>query len=115
MRASTAFRKTPQKSRRPVDEGFVKMRLVMTLVLGSAGIAAAQQLGTPADDPTNLSLDEFQLELTSFGRKARELSKAPAAIYVLTAEDTRRSGATSVPEALEGVAGLPVQSVDGRM
>ncbi len=91
-------------------------RLLITLALGSAGIVSAQSVGTPTDDLTNLSVDDlFQLEVTSVGRKAQELSKAPAAIYVLTAEDIMRSGATSIPEALEGVPGLTVERVDGRM
>ena len=91
-------------------------RLLVTLALGAAGIVLAQRVGAPTDDLTNLSVDDlFQLEVTSVGRKAQELSKAPAAIYVLTAEDIRRSGATSIPEALEGVPGLTVQQVDGRM
>ena len=90
--------------------------LLITLALGSAGMALAQQVGAPTDDLTNLSVDDlFQLEVTSVGRKAQELSKVPAAIYVLTAEDLRRSGATSIPEALEGVPGLSVERVDGRM
>ena len=78
--------------------------------------ARAQRVGAPTDELTNLSVDDlFRLEVTSVDRKSQELSKAPAAIYVLTADDIRRSGATSIPEALEGVPGLVVQSVDGRM
>ena len=94
----------------------MKTRLLISLALGSAGIVSAQRVGAPTDDLTNLSVDDlFQLEVTSVGRKAQELSKAPAAIYVLTADDIRRSGANSIPEALEGVPGLIVQQVDGRM
>jgi len=86
----------------------VSRRLLIALALTTAGIVSAQRVGAPTDDLTNLSVDDlFQLEVTSVGRKAQELSKAPAAIYVLTAEDILRSGATSIPEALEGVPGLP--------
>ena len=91
-------------------------RLLITLAVGLSGIASAQRVGAPTDDLTNLSVEDlFQLEVTSVGRKAQELSKAPAAVYVLTAEEIRRSGATSIPQALEGVPGLTVQQVDGRM
>ncbi len=91
-------------------------RLLSTLVLISAGVVSAQKVGAPTDDLTNLSVDDlFRLEVTSVGRKGQELSKAPAAIYVVTAEDIRRSGATSIPEALREVPGLTVQQVDGRM
>ncbi len=77
--------------------------------------AAAQQVGAPTDALDKLSVDDlFSVQVTSVGRKAQELSKAPAAVYVLTAEDIRRSGATSIPEALEWVPGLTVLRVDGR-
>ncbi len=75
----------------------------------------AQRVGAPTDDLTKLGVDElFSLEVTSVGRKAQELSKAPAAVFVVTAEDIRRSGATSIPEALRWVPGLTVLSQDGR-
>ncbi|HEX6897839.1 MAG TPA: TonB-dependent receptor plug domain-containing protein, partial [Bryobacteraceae bacterium] len=94
----------------------MKRRLLIALAIGSAGLATAQRVGTPTDDLSNLSVDDlFRLEVTSVGRKAQELAKAPAAIYVLTAEDIRRSGAASIPEALLGVPGLTVQQVAGNM
>jgi len=63
----------------------------------------------------NLSVEElFTVQVTSVGRKAQQLSTAPAAVFVLTADDIRRSGATSIPEALRWVPGLSVLSMDGR-
>ena len=90
--------------------------LLVTLAGVSAGMVSAQRVGAPTDDLTNLSVDDlFRLEVTSVGKKAQELSKAPAAVYVLTADDIRRSGATSIPEALEWVPGLTVLRVGGEM
>jgi iron complex outermembrane receptor protein len=80
------------------------------------GIAYGQRVGVPTDDLTNLGAEElFKIQVTSVGRKAQQLSKAPAAVFVLTAEDIRRSGATSIPEALQLVPGLTVLRVDGRV
>ena len=77
--------------------------------------AVAQHVGIPTDDLDKLSVDElFNVQVTSVGRKAQELSKAPAAVFVLTSEDIRRSGATCIPEALEWVPGLTVLRLDGR-
>ena len=91
------------------------VRLITLLCLGTTGLATAQRVGTPTDDLTNLSVDElFRIQVTSVDRKAQQLSKAPAAIFVLTAEDIRRSGATSIPEALRWVPGLTVLRIDGR-
>jgi len=81
----------------------------------AVGTASAQRVGVPTDDLDKLGVDElFNVQVTSVGRKAQELSKAPAAVFVLTAEDIRRSGATSIPEALQWVPGLTVLRLDGR-
>ena len=75
----------------------------------------AQRLGVPTDDLTKLGVDElFSVEVTSVGKKAQKLSKAPAAVFVISEEDIRRSGATSIPEALQGVPGLTVLKIDDR-
>jgi len=79
------------------------------------GICSAQHVGVPTDDLDKVGVDElFNVQVTSVGRKAQELSKAPAAVFVLTAEDIRRSGATCIPEALQWVPGLTVLHLDGR-
>ncbi|MDX1953729.1 MAG: TonB-dependent receptor [Verrucomicrobiota bacterium] len=55
-----------------------------------------------------------EVEVTSVSKKAQKLSDAAAAISVLSNEDIRRSGATSIPEALRLVPGLNVAQVDGQ-
>src|SRR5579871_3888855 len=91
---------------------------IARVLLGSSivlGIAFCQRVGAPTDDLDKLSVDElFSLQVTSVGRKAQELSKAPAAVFVLTAEDIKLSGATCIPEALQWVPGLTVLRLDGR-
>lgn len=48
-----------------------------------------------------LSLEELMnLEVTSVSRRAEKLSEVASAIQVITQEDIRRAGATSLPEAL---------------
>jgi len=75
----------------------------------------AQRVGAPTDDLTKLGVDElFSVQVTSVGRKAQRISKAPASVFVLTAEDIHRSGATSIPEALRWVPGVTVLSLDDR-
>ena len=81
----------------------------------AVGISSAQHVGVPTGDLDKVGVDElFNVQVTSVGRKAQELSKAPAAVFVLTAEDIRRSGATCIPEALQWVPGLTVLRLDGR-
>jgi iron complex outermembrane recepter protein len=56
-----------------------------------------------------LSVDELlDIEVTSVSRREEGLRNAAAAVAVVSAEDIRRSGATSVPEALRMVPGLHV-------
>ncbi|MCD4688357.1 MAG: TonB-dependent receptor plug domain-containing protein [Desulfuromonadaceae bacterium] len=60
-----------------------------------------------------LSLDELtSLEVTSVSRKSQKLSEAAAAVFVITQHDIRRSGATSIPEALRLAPGLSVARID---
>lgn len=57
----------------------------------------------------NLSIsDLMQIEVSSVSRKSQTLSNTAAAAYIISQEDIRRSGATSIPEALRYVPGLEV-------
>ena len=56
--------------------------------------------------------DLMNLEITSVSKKAQKVSEAAAAIFVITNEDIRRSGVTSIPEALRMVPGLQVARID---
>jgi len=82
------------------------------------GVPSPSQGGGRHDDPTflpDLSLEELlevEIEVTSAGRKPQEIRETAAAVFVLTAEDIRRSGATSLPEALRLVPGLQVSRVN---
>src|SRR5438034_6236436 len=56
--------------------------------------------------------DLMSLEVTSVSKRTQRVADAAAAIFVLTQEDIRRSGATSIPEALRLVPGLEVARID---
>ncbi len=60
-----------------------------------------------------LSIDELMdVEVTTVSKKKQKLFDTAAAIYVITNEDIRRSGVTSVPEALRLAPGLEVARLD---
>ena len=64
-------------------------------------------------DLSRLSLEELsQVEVTSVSRRPEALADAAAAIYVISREDIRRSGATSLPEVLRLAPNLNVQRVN---
>lgn len=60
-----------------------------------------------------MSLEELMtLQVTSAAKAPTSLLKTPAAIYVITQEDIRRSGANSIPELLKMVPGMNVAQLD---
>ncbi|THB78292.1 MAG: TonB-dependent receptor [Desulfobacteraceae bacterium] len=64
-------------------------------------------------DLTELSLEELMnIKVTSVGKKEQKLSDSAAAIFVITNEEIRRSGATSIPDALRMVPGMNVARID---
>lgn len=72
--------------------------------------------GPPAADPADLadlSIEQLlDVSVTSVSKKETRLQDSPAAIFVITPEDLRRSGATSLPEALRLVPGLEVARIN---
>jgi iron complex outermembrane recepter protein len=61
---------------------------------------------------TNLSLEQLMNEpITSVSKKITKRSEAPAAIAVITQDDIRRFGITSLPEALRLAPGLDVARI----
>jgi iron complex outermembrane receptor protein len=89
--------------------GWFQAGFLILLAAGSATMAAAASY---AGDLTQLSIEELMaMEFSSLSRKSQRLTDTPAAAFVITAEDIRRSGATSVPEALRMVPGLQVARI----
>ena len=85
--------------------------ILLLAVLGSLGMSAWAQKAT--SDLTEIGLEKLMdMEVTSVSKKEQKLLQAPAAIYVITAEDIRRSGATNIPDLLRMVPGVDVAQVD---
>lgn len=88
--------------------------LAACLIFGTT--LASAEIGpdtVAAADLSQMTLEELgNIEITSVSRKSELLSDAPAAIYVITQEDIRRSGATSIPEILRLAPNLQVARVD---
>ncbi|HXA17395.1 MAG TPA: TonB-dependent receptor [Thermoanaerobaculia bacterium] len=70
--------------------------------------------GQETRDLSTLTVDDLMnVEVTSVARKGQKLSDTPAAVFVVTRDDIRRSGATSIPEILRIVPGLSVARING--
>src|SRR5438093_5662739 len=60
-----------------------------------------------------MSLEDLgDIEVTTASKEPVKASLTPAAIYVITQEDIRRSGATSIPEVLRLAPGIEVARID---
>ncbi|MFN3323246.1 MAG: TonB-dependent receptor plug domain-containing protein [Bryobacteraceae bacterium] len=75
-------------------------------------LLAEQKPPIPADLTSMPLEDLMQIEVTSVSKRQQRLTKSPAAVYVITQEDIRRSGVTSIPEALRMAPGVQVARID---
>lgn len=77
-------------------------------------IHAACASAAGANDFLDMSLEELvDYRLMSMSRKEQRVADMAAAAYVISAEEIRRSGAQSIPEALRLVPGLNVAQISG--
>src|SRR5882724_2525089 len=82
------------------------------LTLGSSSLCAQQQPdNSSAAALKRLSVEELMdVQVTSVSKSRESLAGAAAAVAIVSNEDIRRSGATTLPDALRFVPGLHVAS-----
>lgn len=87
---------------------------VFAAMLGlTAAATAFAEAPTRTRELADMTLEELsQIRITSVSRRPEPLAEAPASIYVITRQDIRRSGATSLPEALRLAPNLLVARVN---
>lgn len=74
---------------------------------------APQNTASPQTDLTQVSIENLMnMEVTSVSKKEQKLSRTAAAVFVITQEDIRRSGATNIPDVLRMVPGLDVAQIN---
>lgn len=85
--------------------------VLMSIFLSSLMNTVAAQ--SYADDLTELSLEDLMnIEVYSASKMPERFFDTAAAVYVITPEDIRRSGVTTIPELLRMVPGLNVQQIN---
>ena len=107
----------------------MRKRLVYTIVFiacfcFSAGIVSAEKddsdssqhidklIALDLEDLPNVSLLNFDSDIISASKKKERYAEVSSAIYLLTNEDIRRSGATHIAEVLRLVPGIQVARID---
>ena len=95
------------------------MFALRSAVLLLVSVPCLLRAADPAAQPTaqqlkSLTLEQLgNLEVTTQSKEPTEVWNTPAAIYVLTADEIRRSGATNIPDALRLIPGVNVARVNG--
>lgn len=94
----------------------VMSRAALVLLLSSAiptALGADTELSH--SELAHLSIEELaNTPIMSVSRRLQPVADAPAAIYVISAEEIRRSGSATLPEALRLAPNLQVARVDAR-
>ncbi len=91
------------------------VRLGLATCLGLATSAAGASQSDNLDVLKTLSLEDLiNVEVTIASKTPKKLSEVAAAVFVITPEDIRRSGATSLPQVLRMVPGMHVGRIDNR-
>jgi len=96
---------------------YLLILVTIGIVLGMAPFAGARTDPVTEKDEIrylkSLSIEDLAyLEVTSVSKKAEKLSDAAAAVFVISDEDIRRSGVTTIAEALRMVPGIQVAHID---
>lgn len=84
-------------------------------ILVNAGVTSGKSSDVSLDaaDLTALSLEQLMnIEVTSVSKRSQKIGDTAAAVYVITQEDIRRSGATNIPDLLRMVPGIEVARID---
>ena len=92
----------------------------MRLAVGKNAIAGllflacnlAQGQATQPDLTKVNLVDLMNIEVTSVAKKEQKLSRTASAVFVISQDDIRRSGATNVPDLLRMVPGLNVARIN---
>jgi iron complex outermembrane receptor protein len=103
----------PRHDQRRSARVWARLIVATAQLIGAAAISAQ-----PADQDVKalkrLTLEDLMdVDVTSVSRRSEPLSEAAAAIVVISGDEIRRTGATTLVEALRVATGLTIARVDG--
>jgi iron complex outermembrane receptor protein len=103
------FNRSP-RSRPATGLGRIFLAGFLAVVVAATTVAQTSQ---SVPDVTAMSMEDLMnMQVTSVSKRTQKVADAAAAIFVITQEDIRRSGAMSIPEALRMAPGLQVARID---
>lgn len=93
--------------------GSIFIFVISFLLSISRAFAQNQQPSAASPDLKNMSLEQLsQIDVTTPSKGPVSAMRTPAAVYVITGEDIKRSGATTIPDALRLAPGVEVAQID---
>lgn len=82
------------------------------LLAASCGWAAQSAQASGTNEYLDLDIDQLMdITVTSVAKRDQRLADAPAAVFVISQEDIRRSGVTSIADALAMAPGIQVAKI----
>jgi iron complex outermembrane recepter protein len=98
------------------SQNFIGVRRVALLLAGATALFIATpslRSQQPAKDLSSVSLEDLMnIQVTSASKKEQKISQVAAAIFVITQDDIRASGAVNIPDLLRMVPGLDVAQIN---
>jgi iron complex outermembrane receptor protein len=89
------------------------IRLLLLSLLGLVAIPFPGLAQSPAPDLSQMSIEELMnIEVTSASRKEQRAVDVAAAVFVITHDDIRRSGMTTIPDLLRLAPGVDVAQIN---
>jgi iron complex outermembrane receptor protein len=92
-----------------------RLVLLGVLTVSQAANVSATGASNPQNVPdyADMSIEDLMSQpVTSVSKRTQKVADAAAAIFVITQEDIRRSGAANIPDALRMVPGVEVARID---
>ncbi len=97
--------------------GFFLPKLTLWVAVLAGGVPGFAQAGTGKDGPVlrDLSFEQLAaITITSVSKSEEAYFTSAAAVHVVTGDDIRHSGATTIPDALRMVPGVEVAMINSR-
>src|SRR4051812_3130674 len=92
---------------------FFRLTVLAAACAAFTAHASAAVVVAARSDLADLTLEQLgNIVVTSVSRREERLAEAPASIYVITAQEIRSSGATTLPEVLRLAPNLNVARAD---
>jgi iron complex outermembrane recepter protein len=87
--------------------------LLLLVLFGLVAVASPGFAQTPAPDLSRVSIEDLmKIEITSVSRKEQRAMDVAVAVFVITHDDIRRSGMTTLPDVLRLAPGVDVAQIN---